>query len=565
MGPKQRKSLSSVSSQSYSNSPWKALTRIELYQVLDQCDIPVSSEKLLKGELIELLEGNLDEEECRMWLEYYEKPLPNSDFGLRKNEPSTSDIKKEVVVRERKSVPAYIAVANTNPDVLNSIQGSPLNEFSRSRTLRRRNSMYSDHSEGAKESCEQKNLESLNGLKKDTLSDYFAANGTEFYSRDNYSNEDISDEMHASSNDRPKARAYKSLGQRIIGKTKIALKSINSKMIIILVALFIFFALYNHYYYFFHEPNFCNSNILSEKTLNPSNCIKCPPNGHCKDGNLKCNTQYKKAIKYLNNRWQIVCIYDNEAFDLAEEMLTFITNKLRKLRGNRACSGNSLYDVFFPDKRKNSKILDFDRSVALSEKEINDIIHLSFNYIEQSTVESAISIMWNSIKTGNSLTRYGLKVVKHKNPNLNSDSTSKNSDNQFIEEGSFIEALDSETSLICEAKLFIQKWVIILIGIIVIFLPLYFRIRTRRRKAELIRKIKAIICRENRKDTTTGLFVGPDSETILRLLRVEFPKYKKILNEELVIEYCDELEHNDPNIHKTLMSESKHPFYWSSC
>ncbi|KAH8582629.1 cysteine rich with two potential transmembrane domain regions [Cryptosporidium sp. chipmunk genotype I] len=568
MGPKQRKSLSSASSQSYSNSPWKALTRIELYQVLDQCDIPVSSEKLLKGELIELLEGNLDEEECRKWLKYYEKPLPNSGFGLRKNEtPASNTVKKEIIARERKSVPAYIAVANTNSDVLNSIQGSPLNEFNGSRTLRRRNSMYSAHlGDGTKESYEPKDSESANELKSNTLSDCCVTTNTKFHSRDDHLNDNMGCEMHASTNDKLEVRAHdnKFLGHRVIGKAKMALMFMNSKMIIILATLFIFFALYNHYYYFFHEPNFCNSNLLSEKTLNFANCIKCPPNGHCKDGKLKCSTQYKKAIKYLNNKWQIVCIYDNEAFDLAEEMLTFITNKLRKLRGNRACGGNHLHDIFFPDKRKNSKILDFDRSIVLSEKEINDIIHLSFNYIEQSTVESALSIMWNSIKTGNSLTRYGLKLVERKNPELNSDLGAKDNDSQSSEEGSFIEALDSETSVICEFKLFIQKWLVILTGIIAALLPLYFKIRRIRRKTEISRKIKAIIFRENRKDTKTGLFVGPDSETILRLLRVELPKYKKILNEQLVIEYCDELEQNDPNIHKTLMSESRHPFYWSS-
>ncbi|OII74931.1 uncharacterized protein cubi_03062 [Cryptosporidium ubiquitum] len=567
MGPKQRKSVSSVSSQSYSNSPWKALTRIELYQVLDQCDIPVSSEKLLKGELIELLEGNLGEEECRKWLEHYEKPLPNSDFGLNKNE-STIPIKKQIAAKERKSVPAYIALANQNSHVLNSTQNSPLNEVNVSKTLRRRNSMYTNNSgdrakEISKEYSELKNFEFISELSNNTQSDFHVPNDTEFHIKNDSLNKNKLNETHKLSNKNLEDRMYKSLGQSMIVKTKKALRYMNSKLIIAFLTLFIFFALYNHYYYFFHEPFFCNSIELSEKTINSPFCIKCPPNGHCKDGKLKCNTQYKKAVKYLNNRWQIVCVYDNEAFDLAEEMLTFITNKLRKLRGNRECSGNHLNDIFFPDKRKNSKILGFDRSIVLSEKEINEIIHLSFNYIEQGTVESALSIMWNSIKTGNSLSRYGLRVVERKTPDSNQGLTTNNKKGQSNEEERFFEALDSETSIICEAKLFIQKWVVILVFLIAVFLPLYFKIKRRRRKAEILAKIKSIICRENRKDTT-GLFVGPDSETILRLLRLELPKYKKILDEQLVLEYCDSLEQSDPNIHKTLMSESKHPFYWYS-
>ncbi|KAJ1614378.1 cysteine rich protein [Cryptosporidium canis] len=567
MGPKHRKSLSSISSQSYSDSPWKVLTRVELYQVLDQCDISVSSEKLLKGELIELLESNLDDKQCRKWLEHYEKPLPSPNFGLAKNEPT----KKEPVVRERKSVPAYIAVANNNSDIINSIQGYNSNELSENRNLRRRNSMYTSNTEERAMECprntfEQMGIEQLNGHNYARSNDFLANDTTDYHN-----NHAISKKKEDENCLQPKQKMENRMNtpynyiQTIILKIRSAPKSKASKIIFLVATIFIFFALYNHYYYFFHEPNFCNSTNLNNEIPNSKFCVRCPQNGQCRDGKLKCNVQYKKTIKYLNNKWQIVCVYDNEAFDLAEEMLTFITNKLRKLRGRHECTGNHLQDIFFPNKRKKNNSIDFDRSIVLSEKEINEIINLSFNYIEQNTVETALSIMWNSIKTGNSLSRYRLKMVEPPSTNSGQDlSTTYKHNSQSTEKECFIEALDSEASIICEAKIFIQKWMVIITGIIIMLLPPYLKITRRRRKAAITRKIKSIICRENRKDTVTGLFVGPDTETILRLLRVELPKYKKILNEELVKECCDYLEQNDPNIHKTLMSESRHPFYWFS-
>lgn len=569
MGPKQRKSLSSVSSQPYSDSPWKVLTRVELYQVLDQCDIPVSSEKLLKGELIELLESNLGEKDCRRWLEHYEKPLPSPNFGLTKTESGASSATR----KERKSVPAYIAVANSNSDALGSVQDSPPNELCRGRALRRRNSMHASNAGerargGSRSANKHTAFEPLDGPDSHTHSGGYATDESGIRHDKHFPGKNRrGSHMHAACNDELEIGAdrWPTFAQDPILNIKSVLVHRNSKIATMITALLALVSLYNRYYYFFHEPNFCDSASLGDKFPTFTSCLKCPPNGHCKDGKLKCNAQYKRAIKYLNDKWQVVCVYDNEAFDLAEEMLIFIANRLRKLRGHHACSGNNLHDTFFANKNKKGNPPSFDRSVVLSEKEINDIIKLSFNYIEQHTVDTALSIMWNSIKSGNSLSRYRLKVVEPVSPDASPDtSVLQKHDSQASEKEIFVEALDSEASIMCEAKMFIQKWLVILGGILVTLLPPYFKITTRRRKASIMKKIKSIICRENRKDAATGLFVGPDSETILRLLRMELPKHKKILNEQLVKECCDCLEQNDPTIHKTLMSDSKHPFYWSS-
>ncbi|KAK6589492.1 cysteine rich protein [Cryptosporidium xiaoi] len=540
MGPKQRKSLSSLSAQSYANSPWKSLTRVELYEVLDRCDIPVSSEKLLKGEIIEILEKNLSETECRKWLEHYNKSLPPSintlDYPKKANFEIESPNNKKTI-KGRQSVPAYIVVANQNSDAIfsNSSPNSDINPSNKTRTRNSISGVYKSRSQNENDTpsfCSKSDVlfEETNPVGTDDKK-----NLNEFAHKQRYS-------------------CFSNATSRNM-----------MKLFIIVSFTTLIFAVYNHFKIFIKDPRFCDTNYSFDSKVQGSNlCTSCPNNGHCENGILTCNQQFKKAIKYIKNKWQVLCIYDDEAFELSEEMLSYISKKLRRMKGNKSCNNTNIINLISKDKNDTDDDI-FDLSINMSELEVNNLIHLSFSYVETDVINNALSIMWSSIKNGNSLSKYRLKLRRISNFEPDNEASQMEVEKVGnIETTLYIEAIDSETSLICSAKLVIQKWIIIFSLIIGAVLPLYMFFSRRRQKYIVMKKIKEIIARENRKDTVSGLFIGPDVGTISRLLHKELPQYKGALSENTVAGYCDELEKNDKSIQKTIFSNSKTPFYWIS-
>ncbi|KAH7648404.1 cysteine rich protein [Cryptosporidium bovis] len=540
MGPKQRKSLSSLSTQSYANSPWKSLTRVELYEVLDRCDIPVSSEKLLKGEIIEILEKNLSETECRKWLEHYNKSLPPSintlDYPKKANFEIESPNNKKTI-KGRQSVPAYIVVANQNSDAIfpNSSQNSDITSNNKTRTRNSISGIYNSRSRN----------------ENDTPS--FCSKSDVLFGETNPVGTDDKKNLDKF--------AHKQRYSYLPNAT-----SRNMMKVLIIVSFTtLIFAVYNHFKIFIKDPRFCDTNYSFDNKVKGSNfCTSCPNNGHCENGILTCNQQFKKAIKYIKNKWQVLCIYDDEAFELSEEMLSYISKKLRRMKGNKSCNNTNIINLISKDKNDTDDDI-FDLSTNMSESEVNNLIHLSFSYVETDVINNALSIMWSSIKNGNSLSKYRLKLRRISNLEPDNEASQMEVGKVGnIETTLYIEAIDSETSLICSAKLVIQRCIIIFSLIIGAVLPLYMFFSRRRRKYIVMKKIKEIITRENRKDTVSGLFIGPDVGTISRLLHKELPQYKDALSESTVAGYCDELEKNDKSIQKTIFSNSKTPFYWIS-
>ncbi|KAH8739280.1 cysteine rich protein [Cryptosporidium ryanae] len=552
MGPKQRKSLSSISTQSYANSPWKSLTRAELYEVLDCCDIPISSEKLLKGEIIEILERNLSEAECKKWLEHYNKDFPPSFNKLdypEKVDFITESPKKGKVVKGRQSVPAYIAVANQNSDTIFSktFQNKDRTSNNTSRTRNSISGIYNLKSQAENDVTAQitsgdldlkiQSFCSKSSVLSEEKNSVIINDKKEFYEFTNKQNH-----------------------SNLLNTTRISIK----KAFVIVIFIIVTFFVYNRLKIFIKDPKFCDTNYLFDnKNSHKSNsCVLCPNNGHCENGILTCNQQFKKEIKYIKNKWQILCVYDDEAFELSEEMLSYISKKLRKMKGKKNCSNTNIVNLISKDINDTDDDT-FDISTNMSESEINNLIYLSFGYIERDVINNALSIMWSSIKNGKSLSKYRLKSRNINNLELHNNVPQGEPDKvEYNESTLYIEAIDSETSVICSAKFIIQKWTIISSLIIGTIIPLYIFFSRIRRKYIVMNKIKEIIIRENRKDTVSGLFIGPDASTISRLLHKELPQYKGNLSEDVVTQYCDELEKNDKSIQKTVFSNSKMPFYW---
>ncbi|EEA06725.1 uncharacterized protein CMU_014000 [Cryptosporidium muris RN66] len=566
MPPKQRKSIAAINSSGNTDSPWKLLTRMELFHVIDENNIPITSDKLLKADLINLIELHLNDSDCRKWLEYYEKPLPYPEFGKNNtnyNIGNTTNKKKG-----RYSVPAYLAVAELNTERLESDINFQENTMdSTQREMQNINVMEtSSFSEELDSNTYLKTKISspilINRRKRDSISHKVDSN-------DNINTtkvvaQDHNMETNKSSFYLPSFKALFSLLYIFP----------SLKKIIILSSITLLFSigiiLYNKYSIFILEPKFCDSDLKS-KDLKSSSCKICPVNGHCKYGILNCNFQYKKALRYIHGKWTVLCIYDDEAHDLAEEMLLYITSRLRKLKGYNLC--------YIRDNNNLSK---------LSEHEINEMIKLSFNYYNEVIILNAISIMWNSIKNSNVLKKYRLTISTNKleNNQINRrniddiDNVSKpllkfdntdiivsnystiSSNKTNYENTIYIEAIDSQIPLLCQIKLYLKKWAAIYLGILLITWLLYYWDYKRKREKLIINKIRDIIYRENRKDITTGLFIGPDTLAIARLLRTELPQYRNYLTDNQVNKICRYVEVLDPNIQKTQLSDNNLPYYW---